>query len=63
MKKAEIKQENWTIDVGEEDIALQYSTRAGNDVQKIDFDPDSFSDLYNLILSVSQLHPEWLNTN
>lgn len=66
MVNAKIQAKNLVIETDsvEDTVVLTHHLRAGNDKENIRLHSTEFPDLYNLIVAVAQVHPEWLtNTN
>jgi hypothetical protein len=62
MTKSTITKAKWTVETTDQTAVIKHSLRSGNDITSINFEPEEFVDLYSLIMSLAQLHPEWLNT-
>lgn len=61
-KTTKIQSNNWEIETNDATFGLKltHSARAGNEKFPILFTDKEFPDLYNLIVAVAQVHPEWL---
>lgn len=62
MKKTQIQSRNFVIETDSvnENITLTHRIRSGNSEEIISTKAAEFPDLYNLIVAIAQVHPEWL---
>lgn len=52
---------NWKVELtGGDEVTLTHNMRSGNAKGELKFNQNEFVKLYNLIVALSQLHPEWL---
>jgi len=61
MIKIKATRNSWKFETTPEGVNLEHSSRAGNKVVTTEFFSTEFVDLYNIILGVAQIHPEWLS--
>jgi hypothetical protein len=55
-----IIQGNWIFEDNNDGGKFIYSKRSGNVIEEIDFAREDFLDLYNLVVALGQLRPDWL---